>query len=121
MRVLRLAWLGIAADEPQAMSDFLRDTLGLKVEFEQPQTLEFSTAQDDRIQVFGPGHRYFDLFRANAGGPVALFEVDDVAAAREELDRAGVELVGDLESDSAWEWFNFRAPDANFYALASRR
>ena len=51
MRVLRLAWLGIAADEPQAMSDFLRDTLGLKVEFEQPQTVEFSTAQEDRKSV----------------------------------------------------------------------
>lgn len=121
MHVLRLAWLGIATDEAQAMSDFLRDTLGLKAEFEQPQTVEFSTAQDDRVQVFGPGHRYFDLVRANAGGTVALFEVDGVAAAREELDRAGVELVGELESDSAWEWFNFRAPDGNLYALASRR
>jgi catechol 2,3-dioxygenase-like lactoylglutathione lyase family enzyme len=121
MRVLRLAWLGIATDEPEAMSDFLRDQLGLRVEFEQPQTVELSTAEDDRVQVFAAGHRYFDLFRGNAGGLVALFEVDDVVAARQELELADIELVGELESDAAWEWFNFRAPDGNLYALAARR
>jgi len=121
MRVLRLAWIGIATDQPEAMSDFLRDKLGLKVEFEQPHTVEFSTVKDDRVQVFGPSHRYFDLLRANAGGPLALFEVDDVAAAREELERAGIEFVGELESDFAWEWFNFRAPDGNLYTLGTPR
>jgi hypothetical protein len=121
MRVLRLAWLGIATEEREAMAAFLRDNLGLKVEFDEPQSVELSTASDDRVQVFGPGHRYFDLFTARARGPVALFEVGDVAAARQELERAGTELIGELESDSAWEWFSFRAPDGNLYALAARR
>ena len=49
-----------------------------------------------------------------------LFEVDDVRAARSELEADGVEIVGDLGRDSEWEWLHFRAPDGNLYQLASR-
>ena len=46
------------------MTVFLKDVLGLKLEFEADVTAEFSTEQGDRIQVFGPGHEYFDRFSA---------------------------------------------------------
>jgi hypothetical protein len=51
---------------------------------------------------------------------VPLFEVDDVRAARRELAAAGIELVGEIERDSEWEYFTFRGPDDNLYELAAR-
>jgi catechol 2,3-dioxygenase-like lactoylglutathione lyase family enzyme len=86
------------------------------VELQEPGTTELSLADGDRVQVFGPGHAYFDLFEQ----PVALFEVEDVHAAHDELVAAGVEIVGGLERDNSWEWLHFRAPDGNLYDLASR-
>ena len=103
------------------MVAFLRDVLGLKVEFEQAATTELSLPSGDRVQVFAPGHSHYALFSEHAHGPVALFEVDDVRAARRELEAAGIELVGSIEADDAWEWTNFVAPDGNLYELASRR
>src|SRR2546430_15568021 len=99
------------------MVGFLRDVLGLRVEFEEPTTTELSLPSDDRVQVFAPNHPYFDF----AGGPVTLFEVDDLRGAQAELVAADIELVGELERDSSWEWLHFRAPDGNVYGLTSRR
>ncbi|MFL5940806.1 MAG: VOC family protein [Gaiellaceae bacterium] len=121
MQVRRLAWLGIATSEEHAMTAFLKDVLGLKLEFAADATAELSTEEGDRVQVFGPGHEYFDRFSAQASGPVALFEVDDARGARQELEAAGVELVSEVRSDSEWDWFELRGPDGNLYSLASRR
>jgi catechol 2,3-dioxygenase-like lactoylglutathione lyase family enzyme len=103
------------------MVQLLRDVMGLAVEFAEPTTTELSLPSGDRVQVFAPGHPYFDLFRREASGPVALFEVDDIRAAHAALSGAGVEIVGALERDRSWEWLHFRAPDGNLYELASRR
>jgi catechol 2,3-dioxygenase-like lactoylglutathione lyase family enzyme len=116
VNVLALRWLGIPAGDFEPMVVLFRDVMGLRVELEEPGTTELSLPDGDRVQVFAPGHRHFELF----GRPVALFEVDDVRAARDELVAAGIELVGELERDSGWEWVHFRAPDGNLYDLASR-
>jgi catechol 2,3-dioxygenase-like lactoylglutathione lyase family enzyme len=121
MRVLRLCWLGIPAREYEPMVHLLRDTMGLRVEFEEPTTTELSLPSGDRVQVFAPGDPYFDFFGTHASGPVALFEVDAIRAAHAELVAAGVEIIGAIEQDSNWEWLHFRAPDGNLYELASRR
>ena len=117
MRVLRLCWLGIPAREYAPMVGLLRDVMGLRVEFEERATTELSLPSGDRVQVFASGH---PSFGRSGGAPVALFEVDDVRAARDELVAAGIEIVGGLERDAAWEWINFRAPDGNLYELAAR-
>lgn len=98
-----------------------RDILGLRIEFEHETTVELAAERGDRVQVFGPGDPYYDFFRAHAAGPVALFEVDDVDAARRELEAAGIELVGPAEQDAEWTWIHFRGPDGNLYELASPR
>jgi catechol 2,3-dioxygenase-like lactoylglutathione lyase family enzyme len=101
------------------MVHLLRDVMGLTVEFEEPTTIELSLPSGDRVQVFAPGDRYFDFFRRESSGPVALFEVDDIHAAYAALTAAGIEIVGTLERDSNWEWLHFRAPDGNLYELAT--
>src|SRR2546423_9601219 len=94
MEVRNVRWVGIRTDHYEAMVGFLRDILGLEVNFEEPTTVEFMTSEGDEIQVMAPGDRYYDFFGEHANGPVPLFEVDDVHAARRELEPAGVEVVG---------------------------
>ena len=120
MEVRNVRWVGIRTDNYEAMVGFLRDILGLGVNFEEPTTVEFTTSEGDRIQVMAPGDPYYDFFGEHANGPVPLFEVDDVLAARRELEVAGIEVVGSTEHDSTWEWIHVCAPDGNLYEFASR-
>jgi catechol 2,3-dioxygenase-like lactoylglutathione lyase family enzyme len=120
MKVLGIRWVGVRADSYDEMVGFLRDVLGLQVTFEADATAEFSLANDDRVEVFGPGHRYYELFGAGGGGPVPLLEVDDLRTARAELVAAGIEVIGEIERDASWEWLNFRGPEGNLYELAGR-
>jgi catechol 2,3-dioxygenase-like lactoylglutathione lyase family enzyme len=121
VRVIRLAWPGIPASNYPAMVWFLRDTLGLQVEFGEPATTELSLPDDDRLQVFAPGHPYFAFFQDRARGLVPLFEVEDARQAAAELRAAGAEVIGSPDSDGDWTWIHVCAPDGNLYEFASRR
>lgn len=120
MLVQNIRWVGVATDRYAEMTDFLERVMGLDARFRDGTTTEFSTADGDAIQVMAPGDPYHEFFSRHASGPVPLFEVDDVRAARSELEANGVDIVGDLGRDSEWEWLHFRAPDGNLYELASR-
>ena len=121
MEVRNLRWVGVPTRQYDAMVAFLRDVMRLEINFQDPTTIEFRTAEGDEIQLMAPGDPYFEFFTENAAGPVPLFEVDNVHRARAELVEAGVELVGEMGQDSRWEWLHFRAPDGNLYELGSRR
>lgn len=120
MEVRNIRWVGTPARNYDAMVAFTRDVLGLRVNFQEPTTVEFSTVEGDEIQIMAPGDPYYDFFTEHATGPVPLFEVDDVHLARRELEEAGIEVIGTTGRDSRWEWIHFRAPDGNLYELASR-
>lgn len=121
MRVRNIRWVGVPTTNYEAMLAFLRDTMGLRLNFQEATTAEFSAWEGDEIQVMAPGDPYFEFFSREAKGPVPLFEVDDVHRARAELEAAGIEIVGRPGSDSRWEWVHFRAPDGNLYEVASLR
>jgi len=121
MRIKGLVWLGIPASDYAAAVRFFTQTLGLEVAFEEVGTVELSAENDDRIQLFGPGHRYFEFYRSRGASIVPLFEVDNLDDARDELARGGAEIVGEPESDGVWTWLTFRAPDGNVYGLGARQ
>jgi len=120
VEVKGIHWLGVRTDRYDEMVAFLRDVLGLRVSFEESNTVELETTEGDRVQVMAPGYPYYEFFGRHARGPVPLLEVDDVHAARRELEAAGAELVGETERDAEWEWIHVLAPDGNLYSLASR-
>ena len=120
MNVQRIGWIGIQTDRFDAMRTFLHDVLGLEPTFDEQTTTEFETTEGDRVQIMAPGDPYYAFFAEHANGPVPLFEVGDVRAARAELEDAGAEIVGDLQRDRSWEWIHVRAPDGNLYEFASR-
>jgi catechol 2,3-dioxygenase-like lactoylglutathione lyase family enzyme len=120
VEVRNIRWVGVPVQNYDAMVAFLREVLGLRVNFQESTTVEFATAEGDEIQIMAPGDAYYDFFTENAAGPVPLFEVGDVHRARRELEEAGIEVIGATGRDSRWEWIHFRAPDGNLYELASR-
>ena len=121
MRIRGLVWLGIPASDYAAAVRFFTQTLGLEVAFDEAGTMELSAENDDRIQLFGPGHRYFEFYRSRGASIVPLFEVDNLDGARDELARGGAEIVGEPESDGVWTWLTFRAPDGNVHSLGARQ
>jgi catechol 2,3-dioxygenase-like lactoylglutathione lyase family enzyme len=120
MKVKGLVWLGIPAADYAGAAWFVTETVGLDVAFDEAGTMELSAGNDDRIQAFGPGHRYFRFYRDHGASIVPLFEVDNLDGARVGLARSGVEVFGEPESDGVWAWLTFRAPDGNIYSLGAR-
>jgi catechol 2,3-dioxygenase-like lactoylglutathione lyase family enzyme len=120
MEVRNIRWVGVPARNYDAMAGFPRQVLALRVNFSEPATTEFSTAEGDEIQVMAPGDAYYDSFTGHPAGPVPLFEVDDAHNARRESEEAGIEVIGATGRDSRREWIHFRTPDGNLYELASR-
>jgi hypothetical protein len=93
----------------------------LEVAFDEADAMELSAENNDRIQLFGPGHRYFEFYRSCGASNVSLFEVDNLDGARDALVRGGAEIVGEPESDGVWSWLTFRAPDGNIHSLGARQ
>jgi predicted enzyme related to lactoylglutathione lyase len=120
MRVKGLVWLGIPAGDYAAAVRFFGTTLGLEVAFDEGNTVELAAGNGDRIQIFGPGHRYFEFYRRQGASIVPLLEVEDLDQASAELVRGGAELLGEPESDGTWTWLAFRAPDGNIHSLGAR-
>jgi predicted enzyme related to lactoylglutathione lyase len=120
MNVKGLAWLGIPADDHASIARFFVETLGLDVAFDEANTTELAAENNDRVQVFGPGHHYFELYRSHGAKIVPLFEVDDLDSAWAALTTSGAEILGDVESDGMWTWLTFKDPGGNLHSLGAR-
>jgi catechol 2,3-dioxygenase-like lactoylglutathione lyase family enzyme len=113
MKVLGLTWLGTRAAEFDVAMQFAERVLGLSRSFEDEGVAGYELPDGSTYEIFAPG--------VPAGGHppegvVGGFQVDDLAAARAELEAAGAE-VGEVRSAGGVEWFYFRAPDGNLYEL----
>lgn len=118
MNVHGLAWLGTRTAEFDGMVAFLKDVFGLTPAIDEPGFAVFRLANGDTVEVFGADDKYHRHFTT---GPVAGFEVDDVAAAQAEMEAAGITFFGRPESaPDGYAWSHFRAPDGNVYELTSR-
>ena len=116
MQVRGIQWAGVRTTEYEAMVRLFRDGLGLELAHEAPDFAGLMLPNGDKVEVFGPSdeeHAHFD------SGPVVGFLVDDVAAARAQLEALGmVEFIGPLQSwPGGTAWQHFRAPDGNVYEL----
>ena len=96
VEVRSIRWLGIPTERYGVTRDLFERVMGLRVNFDQPTTVELTTIDGDQVQLLAPGNPYFDFFTEHARGPVPLFEVDDVRVARAELEAEGIAIVGDL-------------------------
>jgi catechol 2,3-dioxygenase-like lactoylglutathione lyase family enzyme len=127
--VRRVSFVGTRTTSFDATVAFFHDVLGMERAFDNPGWAGFAlpSGERDLLEVFGG----FDVDPRVVPpefehGVLIAFAVDDVAAARDELAAAGVELIGDVvwaadvtgeAADSGWGWCFFRAPDGNIYVL----
>ena len=117
MKARELVWLGTRTRNFDETVRFFGHTRGLRKSYEEPDFTVFRLPNGDTVEVFGPGdtgHEHFDT------GPVAGFLVDDVRAARAELEAGGIPFLSPLhESDDGAAWSHFRGPDGNVYEITT--
>lgn len=116
MEVKGLVWLGSRTDKFEETVEFFRDVMGLTPFHEGEDVVVLRMASGEWMEVFGPSdteHTQFDT------GPVGEFLVDDVAAARTELESRGVDFIAETHSWGDYTWAHFRGPDGNIYGITS--
>ena len=114
MNVKGIVWLGTRTDHFEPMVDFCNNVLGLSQTFIEPGFAIFDMPNGDRFELFGP-QQSLNTFMTH---PVAAFLVDDIVAARAEMEEKGIEFIGPIEGDSDdYKWTHFRAPDGFVYSL----
>lgn len=114
MRIMGYSWVGVGTDDFEGALSFFSKIMGLEpvvVEDRGVAILKVSNGQV--LEIFGPGTEGRKLTIP----PVVAFEVDDVAAARDELLLHGAEILGDIGSWNGFEWLKFRGPDGHIFAL----
>jgi catechol 2,3-dioxygenase-like lactoylglutathione lyase family enzyme len=119
MNVKRFGWLGTRTAQFDEMSSFFRDLLGLEVVEEEPgfSMYRLPGADHDYVEVFGSDDEETAHMTT---GPVVGLVVDDIEAARSELEAAGIELIGPTvwsQRVPGYGWILFRGPDGNVYGM----
>ena len=112
MKVKGIVWLGTRTDRFEQMNDFCRDLLGLSQKLLEPGFAVYELPNGDLFEVFGSDQAE-NQFMTH---PVAGFLVDDIVAARAEMEARGIEFLGPIEGDTDnYKWTHFRAPDGFVY------
>ena len=113
MRVKGIVWLGTRTERFDEMREFFLEITGVAPR-EEPGLAAFDLASGDRIEVFDT-----DVGESHMAAPVVGFLVDDVAAARAELESRGIEFIGPIGTGAGSAWSHFRAPDGHVYELTA--
>lgn len=118
MRVRSIRRLGTTTDRYAETVAFARDVLGLTLQLEREDFAVFHTENGDTLEVFGPkgiadGHEFMIA-------PVAGFEVDDVVAARREMEAKGIRFIGEVHQGPSSAWSHFYGPDGHVYEITAR-
>ena len=113
MRVLGYTWAGVRTSDLKSAASFFADILGLSPGHHTENLAQFEMPSGQLFEVFGPDNRYYPLHAC----PVIAFQVEDVRAARLELESRGVEFVNDVSGHGSEAWTYFRGPDGYFYEL----
>lgn len=116
MNVTGLKWAGTRTDRFQETVRFFESVMGIELDETQAGFASFRMMEGDKFEVFGPEDREHDFMTT---GPVVGFGVEDIDAARAELEGAGVEFIGATRREGSYAWAHFRGPDGNVYEITS--
>jgi predicted enzyme related to lactoylglutathione lyase len=112
-----VGWVGTRTRYFDNTVTFFRDVLKLPLTMEGQQFAEFTLVGGERLGIVGS--RLADT--AFMKGPMIEFVVADVDSARSQLEKAGVQFIGDIHLDAAsgLAWSEFWGPDGYPYGLTS--
>jgi catechol 2,3-dioxygenase-like lactoylglutathione lyase family enzyme len=113
MKVKGLSWVGVGTDNYEEAFRFFTEVMGLEVAVTADRQAILHVGEGQQLEIFGrdgPG-------KTLNSPPTIAFEVDDVAAAREELLAAGIELIGEIGRWNGFEWQYFRTADGHTFEV----
>lgn len=114
MKVKGYSWVGVGTDDFDSTLAFFTRVIGLSPAAVDDRGVAILSVSDGQVlEIFGPGTRGREL----TSPPVVAFEVEDVAAARDELLLNEVEILGEIGSWNGFEWLKFRGPDGHVFAV----
>ena len=113
--IQRLDFLGIPSQDAERSRTFYVETLGLRPD--ENAKAEFWVG-DTCFGIWMP-EQWGEEFTPQPNA-IVLFHVDDVEAARAELEAKGVEFDGETVDTSVCHMANFRDPDGNPLVLHKR-
>lgn len=114
MHVKGIVWLGTHTSKFDAMLHLYQNVMGMKLTHQEPGFVVLDLPNGDKVELFGEESSYNREFTH----PVAGFLVDDIEAARAEMEAVGVEFIGPIErTEDGYAWSHFRAPDGFLYEL----
>ena len=113
MRVLGYTWAGVRTADLKSTARFFSDVLGVSQVHEGKGLAQFELPSGQLFEIFGSESRFYQLHAC----PVLAFQVEDVRAARKEMESRAVEFVTNIEGDDSEAWTYFRGPDGYLYEL----
>jgi catechol 2,3-dioxygenase-like lactoylglutathione lyase family enzyme len=116
MQVETVDFVSVLTQDIPRARQFYGDTLGLPIETEGDNDLEFTLGQVT-LDVFDPASAGQEFAPSPAG--IAI-RVPDVAAARAELEAKGVQFDGEIVDTGVCHFAFFKDPDGNKLMLHRR-
>jgi catechol 2,3-dioxygenase-like lactoylglutathione lyase family enzyme len=116
MEVEQVDFVSVLTEDIQRAKEFYGGTLGLPIETEGENDLEFTLGQVT-LDVFDPASMGQKFAPSPAG--IAI-RVPDVAAARAELEAKGVQFDGEIVDTGVCHFAFFQDPDGNKLMLHRR-
>ncbi len=113
MRVLGYTWAGVRTSDLNSAARFFGQVLDLACIHEGKGMVQYEMPSGQLFEIFSSESRYFPLHAC----PVLGFQVENVHAARAELESKGVEFVTGIDGDEKEAWTYFRGPDGYLYEL----
>jgi len=115
MNVKGLMWLGTRTSRFDEMLNLYQNVMGMKVTHREPGFAVMGLPNGDLVELFGDESAYNTFFTH----PVTGFLVDDIDAARAEMESHGIEFIGPIErAEDGNAWSHFRAPDGFIYEIS---
>ena len=115
MQITKLDFVSVPARDAERLAEFYGDALGLRRDEHSRREV---WAGDTCISIWQPEEHGIE-FEPQHNGHLAL-HVEDVEAARKELETKGVEFLGDTLDTSVCHMAIFRDPDGNDLMLHHR-
>jgi catechol 2,3-dioxygenase-like lactoylglutathione lyase family enzyme len=113
VRVLGYTWAGVRTSDLNSSSRFFSDILGLRRVHNGKGLVQFELPSGQLFEIFGAESRYYQFHNC----PVVGFQVEDVGAAKREMESKGIEFMTDVFGDEKEAWAYFRGPDGYLYEI----
>lgn len=115
MKVTGYSWFGVRSDDLDETAKFFNEVLGLKTSFagKKIATLELPSGQ--ALELVSPQSRWAPFHES----PVLAFDVDDIHAAKAEMEAQGVKFLSEISTAGGSSGFcYFEGPDGIVYSLS---